>query len=586
MTIDWPLPHMSVRVLHYGNATLSFLLLTPPMTIKFELRPYQKEAIEAVSNARTQGMQRALICLPTGAGKTVIFSELAQRATHDVLVLAHREELLHQAKDKLERALQGRAKVSIEQGSHHADPDARVVVCSIRSLSQERLARLMYGRRLDLLIYDECHHAAAEDNMRVLRQIGAFEQDWPGMLVGFTATTSRGDGKGLDTVFQEIIFDRDVTHLIQRGYLCKLRGYRIATEADLVRVGVSGADLNLEALSEAVDIEQRNALVARSIQELARERRTIAFCVTVSHAKNLSKALNQLGVPAGYVHGEMKREDRARVLAAFRSGELHVITNVGVLTEGFDDPGVSCIAMARPTRNSGLYTQCVGRGTRLHPGKEDCLVLDFVDLSDLSLVTLPSLFGMPKKMDLDGEEITEAMASFQQMSFDYPTFEFEAEGITLTEIQMRAQHFDPLTLHVDPEVRAVSPHDWISLGQAGIALHFMDRDRLREYLILDTRASKGKRWRVHLDQEQVAEFSKLVEAVEAVGYELQRWGAQAISSALPDSSWRHRPANDTQRAQLAKLRPPRIAQNYADALRLLAHARYARRVKWGTRATW
>ena len=557
------------------------------MTAKFELRPYQKEAIQAVFDAREQGMQRALVCLPTGAGKTVIFSELAQRAQHDVLVLAHREELLHQAKDKLERALQGRAKVSIEQGEHRADPDARVVVCSIRSLSQERLARLMYGRRLDLLIYDECHHAAAEDNTRVLRQIGAFEQDWPGMLVGFTATTSRGDGKGLDTVFQEIIYDRDVTHLIQNGYLCKLRGYRIATEADLVRVGVSGADLNLEALAEAVDIEQRNALVARSIQELARERRTIAFCVTVSHAKNLSRALNQLGVPAGYVHGEMKREDRVRVLAAFRSGELHVLTNVGVLTEGFDDPGVSCIAMARPTRNSGLYTQCVGRGTRLFPGKEDCLVLDFVDLSDLSLVTLPSLFGMPKKMDLDGEEVTEAMGRFQQMSFDYPTFEFEAEGITLTEIQLRAQHFDPLTLHVDPEVRAVSPHDWISLGQAGIALHFMDRhDTLHEYLVLDTRASQGKRWRVHLDQEQVAEFSKLVEAVEAVSYELQRWGKHALASAMPDARWRRAKPTDAQRAKLSALRPPRTAQHYADALRLLAHARYARRVKWGARATW
>src|SRR5262249_39718750 len=150
------------------------------------------------------------------------------------------------------------------------------------------------------------------------------------------------------------------------------------------------------------------ALVARSIQELARDRRTIAFCVTVGHARNLCRALNHLGVPAGIVHGAMSSEARARALADFRAGRAQVLTNVGVLTERFDDPRVSCVAMARPTRSEGLYAQCVGRGTRLHPGKKDCLVLDFVDLSALSLCTLPSLFGMPRDLDLEGQDAAEA----------------------------------------------------------------------------------------------------------------------------------------------------------------------------------
>jgi ATP-dependent helicase IRC3 len=137
--------------------------------------------------------------------------------------------------------------------------------------------------------------------------------------------------------------------------------------------------------------------VARSIQELARDRRTVAFCVTVAHAQNLRRSLAALGVRAAAVYGDMPADARAQVLADFAAGRIQVVTNVAVLTEGFDDPGVSCVAMARPTRSEGMYAQCVGRGTRLAPGKRDCLVLDFVDVSSLSLCSLPSLFGMPRR---------------------------------------------------------------------------------------------------------------------------------------------------------------------------------------------
>ena len=330
-----------------------------------------------------------VVCLPTGAGKTVIFSELARMARRQVLVLAHREELLGQARAKLEAALEGRHVVSIERGAQTAAADAKVLVCSIRSLHEERLARVIRDRDFGLVIYDECHHAAADDNVRVLRQLGVFEEGWDGTLLGFTATTSRGDGKGLNSVFERIVYSRSLPEMIDDGFLSPLRGYRISTGADLTRLSAGGLDFREEELSEAVDIEERNALVARSIQELARDRRTIAFCVTVNHARHLCWALNRLGVSAGLVHGEMPADLRAQVLADFRSGAIQVLTNVAVLTEGFDDPGVSCIAMARPTRSEGLYAQCVGRGTRLQPGKRDCLILDFVAASTLPLCSLP-----------------------------------------------------------------------------------------------------------------------------------------------------------------------------------------------------
>ncbi|HEY0250610.1 MAG TPA: DEAD/DEAH box helicase family protein, partial [Kofleriaceae bacterium] len=141
-----------------------------------ELRPYQREAIEAVIAARRAGVKRMVVCLPTGAGKTVIFSELARMAKKQVLVLAHREELLGQAKDKLERA--GTDIVAIERGTERAASNAKVVVASLRSLHEERLVHMLRDRQFGLVIYDECHHAAADDNLRILRQLGAFERDW------------------------------------------------------------------------------------------------------------------------------------------------------------------------------------------------------------------------------------------------------------------------------------------------------------------------------------------------------------------------------------------------------------------------
>ena len=514
-------------------ATFTQRLYCPPV-----LRPYQTEAIAAVLEARRAGVRRMLVCLPTGAGKTVIFSRLAQLAQRQVLVLAHREELLFQAKEKLEQALGSQHVVAIERGADRAAADAKVLVCSIRSLHEERLAEVLRGRNLGLVVYDECHHAAADDNLRVLRQLGAFEANWTGTLLGFTATTARGDGVGLDTVFERIVYSRSLPDLIADGYLSKLRGFRVTTSADLTRLSSTGLDFREEELAEAVDIEERNALVARSIQELARDRRTIAFCVTVNHARNLCQSLNLLGVPAGIVHGAMKPDVRAKALADFRAGVVQVLCNVAVLTEGFDDPGVSCVAMARPTRSEGLYAQCVGRGTRLHPGKQDCLILDFVDVSQLSLCSLPSLFGVPRELDLRGEDVSRARQTWQQILLDHPGFELEAGSFTLPEIQQRAESFDPLTLETNSEVLAISANAWFSLGRHGLGLHFERRPGVSSEVTVLARTARGKRWEVSIDGRVQERFSSIEAAVEAVDYELSRRGREVAGSARPEARWR------------------------------------------------
>ena len=550
------------------------------------LRPYQRDAIANVISARRAGVKRMVVSLPTGAGKTVIFSELARLARRPVLVIAHRRELIQQARDKVARALGDASVVAVEQGQTKAHEGAHVVVASIRSLSEERLARVLAARQFGLVVYDECHHATAEDNRRVLASLGVFEENWTGTLLGFTATTVRADGVGLNKVFDRIVYRRSIAEMVEEGYLSPLRGYRITTAADLVNVSAGAGDFVIDELAEAVDIESRNALVARSIQELARDRRTLAFCVTVNHARHLARALNAVGVPTGIVYGAMKSEQRERTLRDFREGRLSAVTNVGVLTEGFDDPGVSCVAMARPTRSDSLYAQCVGRGTRTSPGKKDCLVLDFVDLSERTLMTLPTLAGLPRDLDLEGALLDDAARAMQSLWDEHPGFEVEPGSITLGEIKKRAAAFDPLTLRVDAEVLAISANCWESLGSRGLALHVYwgkaaaRKQRLSEVLILDTPKARkgGRRWCVTIDGREAERYSRIEEAVEAVDFEVRKRGSLAAASARATATWRAEPVPKDLQEELGRLVPPQSASNRGEAVQRITYATHG--PKW------
>lgn len=513
-----------------------------------------------------------VLALPTGAGKTVIFSELIALARHSVLVIAHRDELLSQARARVEAALarsgNGRSRriVGLEQGKHRASPEASVIVASIRSLHGDRLGQALAGRDIRLVIYDECHHAVADDNRRVLEQIGALEADWPGTLVGFTATTRRADGRGLGEVFERIVYQRTLREMIEDGYLRPLRGVRIDTDVDLGSVELLGDDFDPAELEAAVDVEDRNLLVARSIQELTRDRRTIAFCISVRHAENLCRALNHVGVRAGLVCGEMPKQARRNTLQRFREGRLQVITNVGVLTEGFDDPGVSAIAMVRPTRSESMYLQCVGRGMRIDGVTDDCLVLDFVDLSELELVTTPTLEAGPRRANPPARD-EESPAESLRLPPEDPNDLDEAPA-TLGEIQQRLAAFDPLTLEQLEQSAAISTSAWLSLGRLGMMLHFRSFEGTLRCFELRPETGRRRGVEVLLDDAVLVRFPTMEAAIEAVDFELPRHGDPA--SASPDAAWRRAtPPADVQ-LEVARLRPARHAATIGDALAHLA----------------
>jgi hypothetical protein len=210
-------------------------------------------------------------------------------------------------------------------------------------------------------------------------------------------------------MFERVVFERSILAMMKGGYLCDARGIRISTDADLSGVHTKMGDLSVSELSVAVDTPERNLLVAESYLKHASGRRAVAFCVDVRHAHNLAGAFNGAGIRAKAIWGAMDKDDRSAALNAFSRGEIDALTNCNVLTEGFDDPGISAILLARPTKSQGLYMQMAGRGLRLHPDKTDCLILDFVDMAGRHrLCRFADLAGDPGVRAGDGESLLEA----------------------------------------------------------------------------------------------------------------------------------------------------------------------------------
>jgi ATP-dependent helicase IRC3 len=371
-----------------------------------QLRPYQLEAVDRVREAYRAGRRRVLVSLPTGTGKTVVFASFphALRMRRRLLVLAHREELLVQARDKF-RLVDPDLRVEIERGADRASADAAVVIASVPTLARahgRRLARLR-PEEFSIVVVDEAHHAVAPTYRRVFDHFGLMEPSTQRFLIGFTATPRRGDRQGLGEVFEEVCYARDLRDMIGEGYLAPIAGWRVDSDVSLDGVRIRHGDFVESQLARVINTPARNELLLRSYRALADGRRAIVFCVDVAHAHATRQVFAQAGVRAAAVWGAMPADDRRASLARFSSGELDVLTNCNLLTEGFDEPRVDCIIMARPTRSKLLYAQMVGRGTRLHPDKTDLLVVDISDNSRThQLPGLDTLFDLPAGMNLQG----------------------------------------------------------------------------------------------------------------------------------------------------------------------------------------
>ena len=379
------------------------------------LRPYQQEALQAINTFADKGISRQLVVLPTGAGKTVIFSHLPQFRQNSLpmLVLAHRAELLHQAKEKIGWS-NPELDIQIEQADNiagHCD----VVVASVPTLGRAESDRILKYPRdyFNSIVIDEAHHAAAPSYRRILDYF-----DCP-FVLGVTATPQRSDNTRLTDVFDEIVYYKTIQDLIEEGYLSPLVGYRIKTDTDISEVATHEGDYVQSQLEEAIDNPRRNATIVSAYTALVPHAKAIVFAAGVKHANNLAASFASSQIATEVILGATDSDSRRDILARFHSGETNVLVNVGVLTEGFDEPTVDCIILARPTRSTLLYTQIVGRGTRLHEGKEHCTILDFADTTKgRKPIGLPSLLGLPPEFDLQGQSLTDVAKKYKELE-DY-----------------------------------------------------------------------------------------------------------------------------------------------------------------------
>ena len=374
-------------------------------------RPYQTEALNAVMQKYKDGVKRQLVSLPTGCGKTIIFGLVAEAMKTRTLVLAHREELLQQARQKI-KLVYPDADMGILQADEHSGLNSEICIASVQTAIRHTVELAQRG--FNLLICDEAHHAVSNSYKKIFQELGFMSEDSEKLLLGVTATAFRGDNAGLGAVFQDIVFERSIETMIKGGYLCPPRGIQVGTDINISNVKVRHGDFNVGELEEAINTDARNDLVVKSYLDHGENRHGVIFAVSVKHAQSLAECFDHYGITCEAVYGDMPKDKRQDVLARYENHELQLLTNVGVLTEGWDVPDTDIILMARPTKSKTLYIQCIGRGLRLAPGKTDCLIMDFTDnTTRYNICTLGSLFGKDllgltekkkKEEEEDGEE--------------------------------------------------------------------------------------------------------------------------------------------------------------------------------------
>lgn len=575
------------------------------------LRPYQLEGLDSIVEAMAVGQNRVLIQMPTGTGKTEMFARVLQHPPmagwldgfpsnqRKMLVIAHREELLEQAAKKILGA-NPHASVSIEQADRYAHAHSDVVVASIQTLtasSCRRLKRLMQRHTFRVVIVDEAHHAAAPSYRTALAHLGflpmadasddeeaeaatfddvaVMEQALAGwdaqaprdrVLIGVTATPNRTDAIGLGCVFQTLAYSYRLKQAIADGWLVPITPWVIETTTSLDAVRINRGEFNQRELADTVNTEYRNKLAVAGWEEYAPDRPTLAFTVDVAHAHALAQQFVEAGVKAVPLSGETPREDRRIILRQYMEGQIQLITNCMVLTEGTDLPLTGCILHCKPTKSATLYEQMTGRGLRMHPAKTDCIVLDIVDVARRhSLQTSPSLYGLPPGLNPEGKSMEQLEAAFEEFMEKHPGANLDQLGrFTLDQLNAHAKTFDIWTVRDMEEYGRGLAMRWIRTDEEAFRLNYpwgdgtevirIERDIVGHFEVRAT-YTKGKK-----DPGQTRELAKHVPTASAALALAEAFVNNERTSVkkLKDNNapWRSKPASEKQLALLRRRKVP------------------------------
>lgn len=338
------------------------------------LRPYQEEARNAIMEKWEAGTDKLLLVLPTGTGKTIVFSAVTMdrvRQGSRVLILAHRGELLDQAADKLRKST-GLGSALEKAGSSCMGSWFRVVVGSVQTMMRENRLKQFPENYFSTIIVDEAHHCISDSYQKVLQHFPKSK------VLGVTATPDRGDMRDLGSYFEQIAYEYTLPQAIREKYLCPIKALTIPLKIDISQVGISAGDFKVGEIGTALDpyLEQ----IAAEMEKYCRNKKTVAFLPLVKTSQKFRDILIEHGFQAAEVNGNS--DDRAEILRDFDAGKYNVLCNSMLLTEGWDCPSVNCIIVLRPTKVRSLYCQMIGRGTRLNPGKDHLLLLDFLWMTE------------------------------------------------------------------------------------------------------------------------------------------------------------------------------------------------------------
>jgi superfamily II DNA or RNA helicase len=374
------------------------------------LRDYQQAAVTAIRQAWSEGEPAPLAALATGAGKTTIIAQLLLESVNPhiqrALVVGHTEEIIGQLRDRIANQFNG------ELDAHYTDryapgigivmadndcADARIVIATRQSLHEKRLRKLLTYGAFDVLLIDEAHHAAPGSTY--LDIVGAVRAHNPEVAIaGFTATPKRSDEHALAALWSKIVYQWLIPEGIAAGYLVPVTRVKVTTEVDLSAVKSAHGDYSQNRMVSVLDTANWDVLAHRAYeQHIAHtDRLALAFFPSVEMSQHFAEHLRKQGIAAGHLDGTTPKDQRRAMLSDYSAGKLRVLSNFGVLTEGFDAPATAAILMARPTRSQTLFTQIVGRGLRPFPGKSDCLLVDLA-VTDVKALEIGTLLGKMSK---------------------------------------------------------------------------------------------------------------------------------------------------------------------------------------------
>jgi superfamily II DNA or RNA helicase len=418
------------------------------------LRPYQENCLSD-SLAGFEQFRRQLVIVPTGGGKAILMAKMAEAMLpKKTLMLCHREELIFQAADKLKRATGLFAQ--IEKAEHRASSQSDIVVASVQTMQGPRLARWPQDH-FGLVIADEAHHSISPSWQSTLNYFDKHAKVW-----ACTATPDRGDKKNLGQYYENIAFEISLFDLINQGYLSRIAVKSVPIKIDLNGVHVSAGDFKDSELSDALLPYLRSIAVA--IREEAAFRRTLVFVPLVATSKKFVEIMKEEGLNAAHIDGESP--DRKEILARFAYGEFDVLSNAMLLTEGYDDPGIDCICILRPTKSRSLYSQMVGRGTRIAPGKRELMLLDPLWLHESHNLIRPAHLVASNELQADiiSELVEKKTGGESQELLDLEGLATEAQA--LREQKLREQLSDKSTR----KTKQVDAMEWcLLMGAAELA---------------------------------------------------------------------------------------------------------------------